>query len=274
MIWLRMALRMETTNEQDITAVIIWTDVTAERALRERLSHSTKLAQLGEVATGVAHELNQPLAAISLSAENALDGLSDLPQPAPRVAQKLERILELVTRATRVVDHMRIFGRIGTAEPQSTRLEAIIAGAESLMRSKLRTAGVRLESENLADLPSLLVHATPIEQVLMNLIGNACDAYAELKDAVPPERLMIRIAASVAENVMRITITDWAGGIPQEVLPRIFEPFFTTKPVGSGTGLGLSISYGIVTEMGGTIEAAALDGGTVFSITLPIVLQS
>ncbi|MEI6159636.1 MAG: ATP-binding protein [Roseococcus sp.] len=269
-VWIRRTARSHVVSDGRRETIAVWNDVTREKSLSEQLAQSAKLAQLGEVATGVAHELNQPLAAISLSAENALESLSDAGEPLPRVAQKLDRILQLVERATQVVDHMRIFGRIGSAAPQSVRLEDIIEGAETLMRSKMREAGVWLEYDWPADLPCLLVHSTPVEQVFMNLIGNSCDAYRQTMDPISEAARRIRIAASQAAKMVQITFTDWAGGIPEDVLPRVFEPFFTTKEVGSGTGLGLSISYGIITDMGGTITAENHADGCLVRILLPV----
>jgi C4-dicarboxylate-specific signal transduction histidine kinase len=104
---------------------------------------------------------------------------------------------------------------------------------------------------------------------MINLIANACDAYATLDPAVPMERRNILVSACAADQRIRLFIQDHAGGIPADTLPRIFEPFFTTKEAGQGTGLGLSISYGIITDMGGTITAEVADGGTRFTIDLP-----
>jgi histidine kinase len=138
------------------------------------------------------------------------------------------------------------------------------------MVSKLRGGGVRLQADLPEGLPPVLSKAVPLEQVIMNLISNACDAYAGLSEPVPAERRVIGVTAHAEADWITIEVQDAAGGIPEDVLPRIFEPFFTTKPVGQGTGLGLSISYGIISDMGGTITAENQADGCLMRILLPV----
>jgi C4-dicarboxylate-specific signal transduction histidine kinase len=139
-----------------------------------------------------------------------------------------------------------------------------------LLASKLLAGSVRLQPDLPEGLPPVLGKAVPLEQVIMNLISNACDAYVGLREPVPTERRVISVTAHVDADWVTIQVQDAAGGIPGEVLPRIFEPFFTTKPVGQGTGLGLSISYGIITDMGGTITAENHADGCLLRILLPV----
>ena len=138
-----------------------------------------------------------------------------------------------------------------------------------MLNSKLTLSSVQVTLELAADLPAVVGIAIPLEQVLMNLVANAYDAY----DAQPPRggtERRIRLRAWREADRVLLEVRDAAGGIPEEVLPRIFDPFFTTKPVGQGTGLGLSISYGIIQDMGGTLTAANVPGGTAFTIALPV----
>ena len=270
-VWVRATMRGDPLSDDGRTVIAIWTDMTREREMAARLAQSTKLAQLGEVATGLAHELNQPLAGISLSAENAARTLARMPEPPVRAIQKLEVIADLVQRASHVIDHMRIFGRVGPEENEPVALPGALDGAQRLMQSALRRSGVHLERSLPPDLPAVFGRSIPLEQVFMNLISNACQAYDGLEVPVMLGRRAIRIAARVVEaGRVRITVEDAAGGIPPGILPRIFEPFFTTKPVGQGTGLGLSISAGIIADMGGTIAACAIEDGTRFTIELPV----
>ncbi|MGG5887097.1 ATP-binding protein [Falsiroseomonas sp. HC035] len=248
--------------------IMSWTDITGTRAMALQLAQSAKLAQLGELATGMAHELNQPLAGISLAAENALRALSAAPGAPPRVRQKLDLIIDLATRASAVIDHMRVFGRNGSGPRRPVALSGVVAGAAQLLQGKLAGQGVHLVTDIAEALPPVLGKAVPLEQVLINLIVNACDAYRAMP-APPPQRT-IRIAAVARCGRMRITVADQAGGIAAKILPHIFDPFFTTKPEGTGTGLGLSISSSIITEMGGTIDVETRDGATTFSILLPL----
>jgi PAS domain S-box-containing protein len=249
--------------------IMSWSDITKERLLSDQLAQSAKLAQLGEVATGMAHELNQPLAGISLAAENALRSLARTPDAPPRAVEKLELIISLTQRASDTIDHMRIFGRTGSGPSGPVAMSDVLAGVEHLVQSKLRHGGVRLVSKLPADLPAALGKRIPLEQVMINLVSNACDAYAGMVEPPPAERRCITICGGAEGGRVTLVVQDHAGGIPAETLPRIFEPFFTTKDVGQGTGLGLSISYGIITDMGGTIAAEVADGGTRFTIELP-----
>jgi C4-dicarboxylate-specific signal transduction histidine kinase len=133
----------------------------------------------------------------------------------------------------------------------------------------MRGAGIRFTTDIPEKLPSVIGAAVPLEQVLMNLISNACDAYASQAEQAPPESRDIGVTIREERGWIVIEVQDRAGGIPEEALPRIFEPFFTTKPVGKGTGLGLSISYGIIKDMGGSISAENHAGGCLMRILLP-----
>jgi PAS domain S-box-containing protein len=269
-IWVRRVARGHADSEGRRETIAIWNDVTREKSLSEQLAQSAKLAQLGEVATGMAHELNQPLAGISMAAENAQRSLSRLPEPPQRALEKLGLIVDLTKRASDIIDHMRIFGRSDTASRGPVSVGEVVKGAGQLLASKLNGGGVRLQAALPEGLPPVLGKAVPLEQVIMNLISNACDAYAGRPEPVPAERRVISVAAHAEADWVTIEVQDAAGGIPGEVLPRIFEPFFTTKPVGQGTGLGLSISYGIITDMGGTITAENYADGCLLRILLPV----
>ncbi|MEI6159785.1 MAG: GAF domain-containing protein [Roseococcus sp.] len=254
--------------------IMSWSDITKERQLSDQLAQSAKLAQLGEVATGMAHEMNQPLASISLAAENALRSLARATDAPPRAREKLELIISLAQRASETIDHMRIFGRTGSGPSGPVAMTDVLAGVEQLVQAKLRQGGVRLVSKLPADLPPVLGKRIPLEQVMINLISNACDAYSVMEKPAVPERRCIAILGKAEGGRVIVQVEDHAGGIPADIMSRIFEPFFTTKDVGQGTGLGLSISYGIITDMGGTITAEGADGGTRFTIELRAALAA
>ncbi|WP_203076926.1 sensor histidine kinase [Falsiroseomonas ponticola] len=239
-----------------------------ERERAAQLAQASKLAQLGELATGMAHELNQPLTAITLAAQNALRQLDRGPLEPPAMAARLERILTMARRASTVIDHMRVFGRMGGEANGPVCIAAVVRGARDLLAFKLERHHVRVQDTLAADLPPVLGQAIPLEQVLVNLIANACDAYGEAAEGAAPR--LVTIAAAVAGDRLALTVHDAAGGIPPEILPRIFAPFFTTKPVGQGTGLGLSISYGIVNDMGGALTVQSEGGTTIFTVSLPL----
>jgi PAS domain S-box-containing protein len=262
-------LRANPTTQGYGEVIMSWNDVTKERLLSAQLAQSAKLAQLGEMATGMAHELNQPLASISLAAENALRSLLGMAGAPPRVQEKLELIIALAQRASNTIDHMRIFGRTGAAPSGPVPLDEMLAGAEGLVKTKLKRGGVSLVRDLPPGVPPVFGKSIPLEQVMINLISNACDAYAAMTPPPPVERRVITISTLAVGDRVRLSVQDHAGGIPDHILPRIFEPFFTTKTSGQGTGLGLSISYGIITDMGGTITAEHAGDGTRFIIDLP-----
>lgn len=253
--------------------VVIWTDVTAEREVEAQLAQSAKLATLGELAAGIAHELNQPLSSISLAAENAVRRLDRIDPAQSGVVEPVSRKLELITdmahRAANIIDHMRVFGRTGDGDLVPVDLRQVVMDARLLLGSKLSNTKVALLIDLPEDLPAVLAKPVPLEQVVLNLVGNACDAY-HTQPADPLQPQHVRISARADARIVRLTVSDQAGGIPEHVLPRIFEPFFTTKASGEGTGLGLSISYNIVAQMGGRISVRNVPGGAEFEVTLPI----
>ena len=159
---------------------------------------------------------------------------------------------------------MRVFARNEPGEIRPLSCHAVLESALEILSHKLR--GCRVLQDVPKDLPAVAGWPIPLEQVLINLISNALDAY----EAAPPEvERLVTVKAEVQEDTVVLRVSDRAGGIPQHVLPRVFEPFFTTKPPGKGTGLGLGLAYGAIAEMGGTITAANENGGAVFEIRLP-----
>ncbi|MCB4824323.1 ATP-binding protein [Roseicella aerolata] len=244
-------------------------NVQAEREAAARAAASGRLAALGEMAAGLAHELKQPLAIITLAAQNADNALRNgRPEGA---AGRLGRIAAQARRAGEMIEHLRRFAR-GAAEdaaPQPVPLQQAVEGALALVGGALREAEVSLDlALGPPPGPVVLAQLVPLEQVLVNLLANARDALAALPPQAP-RRVCIAARTDEPSGQVRITVTDNAGGIPQAVLERIFEPFVTTKDVEKGTGLGLSICHGLVGGMGGTITARNEADGAVFTILLP-----
>ena len=271
-LWIRSIKRARLAPDQAQEVVSLWSDITGEKVLAEQLAHSAKLAQLGELTTGMAHELNQPLASISLAAENAMRRLDEAVPRLDTVRQKLGMIVDQTGRVARLIDHMRVFGRTENLPTGPVVLREVVDDALGILTHKLKFAGVSVRFDPEPGLPPVLGSAIPLEQVLINLIANACDAYGEKGAHGAPDRLIMiearRLAAPAGERVV-VAVRDRAGGIPPEILPRIFEPFFTTKTAAHGTGLGLSISYGIINDMGGTLRAGNSADGAVFTMDLP-----
>jgi C4-dicarboxylate-specific signal transduction histidine kinase len=238
-----------------------------EQELRDKqaqLVQAGKLATLGELTTGVAHELNNPLNNIGLYVGNVIDQIRLGEVESGRLVGDLEKAMEQVRKATEIISHLRTFGRAARVSVEQVDVDDVIERSLLLVQEQLRLRGIEVELELCPD--QLLVLANPIqlEQVFINLLTNARDALADSK------RKTIRIASSRDAERIRISFSDTGPGIPHDLQPRIFDPFFTTKEVGTGTGLGLSIAYSILKEYGGEISVASRPGkGATFQVELP-----
>ena len=248
----------------------IWLDVTRERSMAAQLDQASRLADLGKIATSIAHELNQPLAGISLAAENALRTLGNPAYPQERVVVKLNLITDLATRAANVIRNIREFARRDDVAPLNVNVAALVENAVILTQPRLHECEVDVVVSLPDDLPAVCVRPISVEQVLINLIVNACDAYGTAKASHRTAPAKITVTGSVANGKVELAVRDSAGGIPADCLSLIFEPFFTTKAPGSGTGMGLSICAGLVQEIGGTLTADNENDGAVFRLSLPI----
>ncbi|WP_437882604.1 ATP-binding protein [Pseudomonas sp. LRF_L74] len=247
-------------------------DNTEVRHAQQQLFQGAKMATLGEMATGMAHEMNQPLNVMRMAVANVLKRLaSDTQMPPQYLQDKLVRIEAQIQRAARIVDHMRVFGRRSEIERQVFDPLQALEGALSLLDEGLRGKGVELRVEVPEATAPVQGHADQLEQVLINLMVNARDAMLGKQEQQPRLQPWIRLSASHDEQQVKLWVEDNGGGIEPRILGRIFEPFFTTKPVGKGTGLGLSVSYGIVQQMGGTLSVENVGQGARFCIALPIV---
>jgi C4-dicarboxylate-specific signal transduction histidine kinase len=235
------------------------------RDKQEQLVQAGKLATLGELTTGVAHELNNPLNNIGLFVGNVIDQIRLGQADRELLVGDLEKAMEQVRKATEIISHLRTFGRAAPVSLEQVDVDEVIERSLSLMHEQLRLRGIELELDLCED--DLIVLGNPIqlEQVFINLLTNARDALAS------SERKLIRIATALDGEQIRITFSDTGPGIPRELEQRIFDPFFTTKEVGTGTGLGLSITYSIVKEHGGEIAVSPGRGrGAGFLIELPV----
>jgi histidine kinase len=254
-------------------------DITKRLEAEGQLIQASKLATLGEMATGVAHELNQPLSVIKTASSFCLlkfgrDESMD-PELLTRMLQKVDGNVD---RATRIIHHMRQFARKSEIHLARVRVETVLEKACEFFSQQLKVRGIEVEWEVEPDLPPVMVDAGRLEQVFINLLINARDAiedrhesFAHAEDGggeTPDRRIFLRVKRE--GDGVRIDVADTGAGIPREVAEKVFEPFFTTKEVGKGTGLGLSISYGIVRDCGGTIEAGSEPGGgACFTIRFP-----
>ena len=236
------------------------------REKQEQLVQAGKLATLGELTTGVAHELNNPLNNIGLFIGNALDQMHLDSYDEAAVQAELENAMEQVRKATAIISHLRTFGRPAPVSLEEVDVDEVIERSLSLMQEQLRLRAIDVELDLCAEELIVYGNAIQLEQVFINLLTNARDALAESRGKT------IRIGTSREGDLIKIRFADTGSGIPPEVEQRIFDPFFTTKEVGTGTGLGLSITYSIVKEHGGTISVEPEGGlGARFLIELPVM---
>ncbi|WP_395141687.1 sensor histidine kinase [Armatimonas sp.] len=231
------------------------------QATQAELVHSAKMASLGTLSAGVAHELNQPIAIIR--------GLSQQMQEEPNLSkfmtEDLEQIETQTSRMMRIITHMRTFCRTTGHSTSVVCLKQLVEDCLILIGAQFHSHGITLSVHIETDKTTVKVNANEIEQVLLNLLTNARDALQNTPDAT----LDIRLREN--NNQVILECADNGPGIPPEVLPRLFEPFFTTKEVGQGMGLGLSISMNLVKSNGGTLSAhnAPNQGGAVLTLHLP-----
>jgi C4-dicarboxylate-specific signal transduction histidine kinase len=240
------------------------------REKQEQLVQAGKLATLGELTTGVAHELNNPLNNIGLFIGNAIDlialGMTD-PNPE-RILQELHSAMQQVRKATEIISHLRTFGRVASVSREPVGITQVIRRALSLMQEQLRLRQIEVKLLLPEEEVFVIGNAIQLEQIFINLLTNARDAM------VHSVRKLITIGCTKQANMVDIRFCDTGPGIPTGLDQRIFDPFFTTKEVGAGTGLGLSITYGIIKEHQGTIVVDnSPDEGALFLIQLPLELD-
>src|SRR5437773_1182075 len=248
-------------TEQSI--VVMVEDVTEQQALETQLVQSEKLAAVGQLVSGVAHELNNPLTSIA--------GLSEFLLEQKELGKKdrghLQVIQEQAERAGRIVRNLLTFARKGSAERVPVDLNDVIRRTLSLTAYDLKLKDITVERELSGALPEVFGDRHGLQQVVLNLITNAAQAVAEN----PRERPREITVSTWFDGQVHLRVADTGPGIPDEIAQSVFTPFFTTKEPGKGTGLGLSITYSIVESHGGqiTLEPRGTRGGAAFRVDLP-----
>ncbi|MFZ0467134.1 MAG: ATP-binding protein [Candidatus Acidiferrales bacterium] len=241
----------------------IYRDITNQRSIQSKLLQTEKMAALGQLVSGIAHELNNPLTSIMGYAQLSLARAT-----AEASSGEAKMIFEEAERARRIVKNLLFFAR--QAEPERSRVDIneIVERTVSLRGYELKIENITVSCELAHDLPATLADPYQLQQVVLNLLVNAEQAILENRG-----HGHIRVRTKKAsEERLTIEISDDGPGIPPEVASRIFDPFFTTKPPGVGTGLGLSIVYGIVEQHGGEVTFENLrDGGAKFRVDLPLI---
>jgi two-component system NtrC family sensor kinase len=233
------------------------------RETQMQLVQAAKLSAVGQLVSGVAHELNNPLSVVIGYGQLLLN--RDVP---PALRRPIELMVSQGDRMARIVRNLLLFARQRPPERVAVQLNEVIDDALALRLNQLMVSSIIVERRFGRDLPDIAGDAQQLQQVFLNLVLNAEQAIVA---AGRPGRIVVVTERSAAGDTVRASLTDDGPGISPETLPRIFEPFFTTKEVGSGTGLGLSVSYGIVQEHGGRLSAASRPGETTFVVELPVV---
>jgi len=258
--------------------LVTTSDITQRLETEQLLIQASKMATLGEMATGVAHELNQPLAVIKTASRFFMKKIGKKEKIEDDILFTMAgEIDSYVDRATKIISHMRQFGRKSDINLEKVEINAVLKKALEILGQQLKVRGIEVVWDIEQDLPPVLVDPDRLEQVIINLLINARDAIDEKWQSQPHQKGDRKIILKTRSDPQEITveISDTGTGIPDALLERIFEPFFTTKKVGQGTGLGLSISYGIIKDCKGSIQAVSRKGqGAGFIIKFPIVTEN
>ncbi|HDS74559.1 MAG TPA: PAS domain S-box protein, partial [Firmicutes bacterium] len=257
-------VRVPGTNGDDPTVLELAHDVTDERRLEAQLIQSSKLASIGQLASGLAHEINNPLGTILLRTDSLLADVSEQGLPDD-IREDVEAIQRQASRVSRITEELLTFSRCTNVERGPVDVNAVIESAMVIVGLRAEKHVVTVERATVEDVSPVYGNTTQLEQVVVNLLANAIDASR-------PDSVVTVGARTVREEMncpVEIWVEDSGSGIAEDELEHIFDPFYSTKDVGEGTGLGLSISYGIVTAHDGTITVSSRYGeGTVVRVRL------
>ncbi|WP_375057301.1 PAS domain-containing protein [Zobellella sp. DQSA1] len=265
-LWAERGLFDEQGRLYEIQAV--GRDNTDVYKARLEMYQSAKMAIIGEMATTLAHEMNQPLNVMRISLTNLLRKINTNEYDGDYVRSKLNRIEEQIIRSAKIIEHLRFFGRRSALEMTPFDPQHAIDGALSLTRDTLLKNGIDIHIAS-KPAPLLMGHQDQLEQVLINLLVNAKDAITQRKEMEPDLQGRISMDTYTSGDELIIQVKDNGGGIPPHYLEQIFESFFTTKPPGKGTGLGLAVSFGIIQQMKGVLIAENAEDGALFTMKIP-----
>jgi two-component system NtrC family sensor kinase len=255
----RHELGTESSDSRSSGNVIIVDDITDGVKMEEQLGKHEKMASLGLLAAGVAHEVNTPLTGIS----SYVQMLQRKVESASELKGILDKVEKQAFRASRIINSLLSFSRQGASDRMTLDMNQLVQESLSLVESQMKYPNVRINTELSRELGAIIGDKTKLQQVVINLLLNARDS---LKEGG-----VITIKTGNEEEMVICSISDNGTGIPLEIQPKVFDPFFTTKKIGQGTGLGLSVSYGIIQEHQGEIDLISEPGrGTTFKIKIPM----
>jgi PAS domain S-box-containing protein len=257
-----------------LSYMIIIRDISRRKKLESKQLHADRMASLGEMASGIAHEINQPLNTISLAMDNILhEAATNENIGKDYLNKKAEKIFENITRIRNIIDHVRAFSKSNDDYIlASFNVNECIKNAVSMISEQFDHLAIKLNIQLEKNLPLISGNTFKLEQVIINLLSNAKDAILEKKKKKPAVfDMLIGIRSFQEKQSVIIEIADNGTGISEEDIDHIMLPFYTTKDTGKGTGLGLSISYQIIKEMNGTIDIVSKASyGTIFKVILNI----
>jgi len=267
-------IRVSPSGHAKNRALLVTTsDITKWLEAEQQLFQAGKLTTLGEMASGVAHELNQPLSVIKTASTFFMKKIRQKEAIDSQVLENLlAKVDSNVDRAAKIINHMRQFSRKTNIDLERVDVNVVLRNAHDIFSQQLRLRDISIIWHTEDNLPRVKADPVRLEQVFINLLLNARDAIEEKWDAreSEPGQKTIRLATRFGNGMVVAEICDNGPGIPEAISERVFEPFYTTKKVGKGTGLGLSISYGIVKEFGGSLNTRPFEGGGIcFVVSLP-----
>ena len=250
-------------------------DITKRKMAESQAIQSSKLATLGQMASGIAHEMNQPLNIISMTSENMISQIEDGDISFAEIDDKLKRVLSQSGRMSEIINHMRTFSKESNGHGSLFKTSQSVVNAVSLVEQQFYIYDIAINVKVNDHKSTSMGSAVQLEQVIMNLLSNAKDVINERLEKEQKHKKKYTGSISIHHfkdkdtGSIIISVEDNGGGIDEDKIDRIFDPFYSTKEEGKGTGLGLSISYSIIQSMGGTLTVANTESGARFKITLP-----
>ncbi|HBR51112.1 MAG TPA: hypothetical protein DEA71_13615 [Nitrospira sp.] len=245
-------------DEEGPAILVMLRDISERKRLQEQLRKTERIAELGTVASGMAHEIGTPMNVILGRAEYLMDRVTEEP-----IKKGLQTIITQVERITRVMNQLLSFARRKTPERGALDLKQVVEDSLEMFHERLTRSQIQLELLLADPCPMVLADADQMSQVMINLVMNAVHAM--------PNGGTLHVALAPELQMVKLTVADTGHGIPREVIKKIFDPFFTTKEFGKGTGLGLTVVKGIIEEHQGSIAVESQEGaGTTFTILLPM----
>jgi len=254
--------------------LVTTSDISKRLEAEQQLIHAGKMATLGEMATGIAHELNQPLSVIKTASSFCLKKINSNESIKEKdLYTMLEKIDRSVNRSASIISHMRQFARKSDVVLGEIQVNDVLKRAHDIFSQQLKIRGIDVVWDIQKPLPTIMADSSRLEQVFINLLLNARDAIEQMWWSPGPAMgtKKITLKTKLEGNMVVVEVNDTGVGISEDIADKIFEPFFTTKEVGKGTGLGLSISYGIIKDCHGDIKVTMnKQGETCFRITFPV----